>query len=374
MALLSEQQIEVFLRDGVLVVDGILDDVELDQAKRGLTQTLAENGVSEDDLERTGHALQNLSSTNGSGGVLDIFYPQWKLDVATNPKIFQATRELWKAAYYHENESIENLDKADRLKWHPYGSFNTDQGFMYMDRIGYRIPTCISEKIGAGLMTAKNGNQKRKKKIMPLQRSLTPHLDCCPTNLYSDKSKWRPIQSFVSLTTNAIKNTGGFEAAPGFHKDFENWVEFRPPTIVSRKVEGISQQMVFSAPCIGEYSHIRPIEDKDVMMRMQHIPVRAGSAVFWDNRIPHANEYRNDGLKARSVVYCSFLPNIVTNREYTRNQLINFQHGSIPTDQWINIEEANNKMAFPPKTTQSEDWVTPKLSALGCKLMAIDPW
>lgn len=374
MALLSEDQIEVFLRDGVLVVDGILDDHDLDQAKCGLAQTLAEYGVNVDDLECTGHALKNLSSTNGSGGVLDIFYPKWKLDVATNPKLFQATTELWKATYYYEKESIESRDQADRFKWHPYGHFDTAQGFLYMDRIGYRIPTCISEKIGAELVAARNGNQKRTKKVMPLQRSLTPHLDCCPTNRYSEKSKWRPIQCFVSLTTNITKNTGGFEAAPGFHKDFENWVEYRRPSIVSKKVNGISQQLVLSAPCLGEYSHIRPIEDNDVMERMQHIPVRAGSAVFWDNRIPHANEYRNDGLEARAVVYCSFLPNVVANREYARNQLINFQHGTKPTDQWINKEDANTETIVPLQTTQIEAWVTPKLSTLGCKLMGIDPW
>lgn len=38
------------------------------------------------------------------------------------------------------------------------------------------------------------------------------------------------------------------------------------------------------APCIGEYSHLRPKEDHDIYQRIQHIPVSAGSAVFWDNR------------------------------------------------------------------------------------------
>jgi hypothetical protein len=32
-------------------------------------------------LEETGGNLRQLSSTHGSGGVLEIFYPHWKLKV-----------------------------------------------------------------------------------------------------------------------------------------------------------------------------------------------------------------------------------------------------------------------------------------------------
>ena len=57
---------------------------------------------------------------------------------------------------------------------------------------------------------------------------------------------------------------------------------------------------------MGEYTHIRPKEDVDIMKRIKHIPVKAGSAVFWDNRIPHANAYMNNSDHSRIVVYCSF--------------------------------------------------------------------
>jgi hypothetical protein len=51
-----------------------------------------------------------------------------------------------------------------------------------------------------------------------------------------------------------------------------------------------------------EYTHIQTKEDSDVLAQIQHIPVRAGSAVFWDNRIPHANSYCNDDLQVHFAV------------------------------------------------------------------------
>jgi hypothetical protein len=35
---------------------------------------------------------------------------------------------------------------------------------------------------------------------------------------------------------------------------------------------------------VGEYTHLDPTLDRDIMGRITHIPVRAGSVVFWDNR------------------------------------------------------------------------------------------
>jgi hypothetical protein len=126
----------------------------------------------------------------------------------------------------------------------------------------------------------------------------------------------------------------------------------------------------FSAPCVGEYTHMRPKEDRDIMDRIEHIPVRTGSAVFWDNRIPHANAYRHDGSIPRSVVYCSFLPDLPINRNYVTQQLENWKQGQRPTDQWINPDD-NDGQSEPTDNLQEKfDALTP----LGRRLLAIDPW
>ena len=102
---------------------------------------------------------------------------------------------------------------------------------MYIDRIGYRISSKLAHEIAIDTMDPKDGvipdRKLKKKKIKPIQRSLTPHLDCCPKDVNSTQGmdKWRPILCFVSLTNNLDPNTGGFEAAPGFHLDFNDWME-----------------------------------------------------------------------------------------------------------------------------------------------------
>jgi hypothetical protein len=111
---------------------------------------------------------------------------------------------------------------------------------------------------------------------------LTPHFDCCPSTMYKtteNSIKWRPIQCFISLTDTLEPNHGGFEAVKGFHHEFHAWSQ---QNITS--YNNMKETTKLPAPCIGEYAHLRPKEDHDIYQRIQHIPVSAGSAVFWDNR------------------------------------------------------------------------------------------
>ena len=81
--------------------------------------------------------------------------------------------------------------------------------------------------------------------------------------------------------------------------------------------------------------------------------------VFWDNRIPHANSYRNDppvnsnddgnncnaasvmdalGTSgSRAVVYCSYLPDVDVNRCFVQRQLEDWKLQRVPRvgDHWI---------------------------------------
>jgi hypothetical protein len=348
----------------VLVVENVLTKDEIDSSLNGLHQTLIRHGVQSYDVEDedSARAFANLSSTNGSGGVLDVFYDDWKMDIATNPKLFSITKQLWNSAYCHNGEAKESLPSEKQFQWHPYGIFDCNKGYLYMDRIGYRLPTKVAQELGERI------NSHKKKKARSIQRSLTPHLDCCPDALFTNTAnKWRPIQCFVSLTENLKANTGGFEAAKGFHRTFGEWARNRPRTIVPQKENGTRTDTAIPAPCVGEYTHMRPKEDREVMERVCHIAVPAGSAVFWDNRIPHANAYRHDGSSARAVVYCSFLPDVELNRRYVQNQLANWKLGRPPRDQWNHIEEG--RVDDPERRTQNYTF-TP----LGRKCMGLEPW
>jgi hypothetical protein len=65
--MLSSQQIDVYLRDGILVVDDLLSHDEVIEARAGLASTLLnEFGVNVCDLEGTGINLL-AASFNGAG-------------------------------------------------------------------------------------------------------------------------------------------------------------------------------------------------------------------------------------------------------------------------------------------------------------------
>ena len=58
--------------------------------------------------------------------------------------------------------------------------------------------------------------------------------------------------------------------------------------------------------------------------------------------IPHANAYRHDGTIPRTVVYCSFLPDVSINRQYVQQQLRYWKDGRFPSgNQWIKHSDYN---------------------------------
>lgn len=386
---LSQEQISDFLTDGVLVVENVFTEDEINEARLGLRSTLMKYGIDTTRLQETGGNLKHLSSTNGSGGVLDIFYPEWKFKMMFNPKFFSVISQLWDVSFHHQDNNNFLGDKGnvdnDDFKRHPFGPFDTSRGYVYIDRIGYRIPTKIAECLG-------NSGRKSKKKSRPIQRSLTPHLDCCPTTILNDyyfnqdksygennngsnndptgkmpPSKWRPLQSFISLTDNLEPSTGGFEAVKGFHRKFDHWARYERKPSVNPSTGEISSS---SHPCVGEFTPIRPKEDKDVLSQVTHIPCKKGSVVIWDNRIPHANSWKNNSDQTREVVYASFLPDVDINRKYAEKQLCDYESGLIPRDQWIEVGE-NNKNKTSPFERESQYSFS---SLFERKLMSIDKW
>jgi ribosomal protein S18 acetylase RimI-like enzyme len=98
---LSESQIQAFLSDGVVVVPGVLDDSEVAETCRDMDDYLrTHHGVDAAALEATVQGLAALSSTHGAGGVLDVFYPDWKLRATLlNSKYSNAMADILQATY-----------------------------------------------------------------------------------------------------------------------------------------------------------------------------------------------------------------------------------------------------------------------------------
>lgn len=323
---LTDEQIQQFRDRGVVVVS-LLSKEDVQRARTGLAKTLLRHHVNVDNLPETAIHLKALSSTNGAGGILDLFYEDWKFALNEHEAVLKAMQDLW-AATYASNTTESFL--------HPFGPFDPSKGYMYIDRLCYRIPDEITS------------NSKKKS----LQRSLTPHLDCCPTNRFSGQ-KWRPIQCFVSLTDTTEPECGGLEVCPGHHIGFDEWAQTR---LWSTAKDGSTSP----PPCVGQFTPIRPKEDQDILEKFEHIPMQAGDVVFWDYRIPHANAQHNFASYAREVAYLGFLPDVDINRSYALDQLDRFQQGILPADQW-HKSTLSHKMEY-------------DFSAVGKKLMAMEPW
>lgn len=173
---LTHEQISRFLSDGVLVVPGILKDNVLEEALSDFNETLSQHGIEIEDLANTVENIARLSSTGGAGGVLDLFYPKWKLEVTLrNQHYVDAITDLYQATY-------GNYSAGDNCLWeHPYEKFDGSQCYAHVDRVGFRVPDSII-----------NSSTRDKKKKSMLQRSLTPHLDCCPTSMHGGGGKLIP--------------------------------------------------------------------------------------------------------------------------------------------------------------------------------------
>lgn len=332
LVILSEEQIEEFINSGILVIPNIISNDEVQTILIGFSACLSKFGVDTNDLAKSSSSLSKLSSTNGSGGVLDIFYDSFKLPYSEDVRIVGALQDLWSRTY-----ATYTTGSEESLFSHPFGPFDPRQGYMYIDRVCYRVPS------------GDVANQSKKKQ---LQRPLGPHLDCCPHNMHKGR-KWRPIQAFIALTDTVEENMGGFEACPGMHKDFYTWAANREGTNVGTDNEQ-------PPPCVGDFTPIRPLEDRAVIERFRHIPCRAGDMICWDNRIPHANARLNLGTIPRQVIYIGLLPAIELNKQYAKDQLERYKRGELPVDQWHS-----------QKGLQLCNY---EFSELGKKLMTIEEW
>ena len=424
---LSTSQINEFITNGVVVIPNVLDKQSIDHSVNSLHKSLIKYGIvcfniynfitfiftlndalskkDSNNLKETAINLNKLSTTGGAGGIIDLFYEPWRLDLATNPKIFNIVTQLWSNTYgkyknninnddnklitmidqiiqfinnnnNNNNNCLENMNEINQdlinlLYNHPFDEFDTNTGYIYMNRVCYRVSDDIAN------YHAKGAKKKRK-----LQRCLAPHLDCCPHDLFGqnrDKlgvenmKRWRPIQLFIALTDNHTKNTGGFECVKGFHRKFAEY--FKNKTNVSRLKQDMKDTI-----CVGDFCRLLPNEDRDILNKYQHIEYDAGSLILFDWRIPHANARYNKCINTRIVVYTGLLPNIELNKEYCRQQLNNYYNKKAPPDFWGRDNYSNQKNKANQTQTQSDNVLqiqvdqNYKFSKLGQRLMGIASW
>ena len=225
-------------------------------------------------------SLASLSSTGGSGGVLDVHHSSALDNVRTDEELFLVFRNLWHYSYGERAEGFEHPFRQRGGSGDDGGGGDDDEnfvdfseGYAVSDRIGWRVPESLgSSSSPPPPSSCGPSSSKRSSRVASLHRSITPHLDCCPERLFSSVSPpfpplspfpvldtasssigalsssslvppppngfWRPIQCFLGLTDHLLPNSGGFECDDsGAHKTFKTWTSDRHRTATSSTAE-----------------------------------------------------------------------------------------------------------------------------------------
>ena len=73
-------------------------------------------------------------------------------------------------------------------------------------------------------------------------------------------------------------------------------------------------------------------EDVGVLAQVKPVATPAGSAVFWDWRIPHSSSMHHVGEAPREAIYTGFLPPTSLNERYANEQWRAYQARQLPPD------------------------------------------
>jgi len=220
-------------------------------------------------------------------------------------------------------------DAGDPLWAHPHGALE-DGVWAHVDRVGFRVADDDDHH-----NEPPQPPPERRRRRRPAQRSLTPHLDCCPDAMHRSPHRWRPIQCLLALSGGLGPDEGGFECVPGFHREFGAYYEQRASRGTFPKDDPTT------LPCVGDFIAVSARDDAGLLRRFRHIRVPPGAALFWDRRIPHANARRNTSRVPRRVLYGGFLPRgPPLNAAYARAQLARLRTAAPQPDFWIDDDEA----------------------------------
>lgn len=273
--MLSKEQIEEFKLNGYIVIENILSEEQVKQARNDLHNVLKNKYGIDHDL------IINFinpppENTRIKSDISNIFYSKFKIDIQINERMYLIWKEL--------------IEKT--IDEYPLGTHN--DVIPYIDRICYRLPDTIREEGGLNL-----------------------HLDRRPGDKFTENiKKYRPIQGFISLTDHYGKDSGGLKLVKGFHKIFDEF--FAKDT--NKKDWGSS----------GEFYRMHSKSYAKLENQLETINVPAGSLVVWDNRLPHATCSKLKGYDSREVIYLSYIPNVPLNIKYGLEQKENFKSNIQP--------------------------------------------
>lgn len=282
--MLTDDHIQTFYQDGVVVIENIISPEQVEAARNGLHQQLFGLGID--------HEAILSGTTKFTDGIrikskaCHIFYNKWKLDVHLNPTVYDTMMQLYNHTFFSNNPL------------YPCPSYICERDIgAYIDRVAWRLPDHICAEGGLSL-----------------------HLDRNPFRQYpldpgDGTAKWRPIQAFITLTDHYGSDSGGLRVVKGFHHRIDDFFSKADKSTTEEK---------------GEFFRMHGKGYAAVEKLLQPVEAPAGSLVCWDNRLPHATADHLVSLDTREVVYTGWLPKTKLNIKYMETQLKHIEQNIAP--------------------------------------------
>lgn len=280
--MLTREQIEEYHKNGVLVIENVLTEEEIEAARRDLHKQLLTFGIDHDKVLNGEQKLNEDGRIKGSPS--KIFYGKWKIDVHLHDRVYAYVRALMEETYFMNTPPYN----------HPFGE--TNDILPYIDRICWRLPDHIRQEGGLSLHLDRN----------PFDPYLEKLYDKLDSDYKSGLKKWRPIQAFISLTDQFGSQSGGLRVVKGFHTRIDQYFSKLKPECSSG----------------GEFYRMGDKSHTLLQKELEPINAPKGSLVLWDNRLPHATTDLYEGFDSREVVYVGWLPNTNLNKKYWLEQAI----------------------------------------------------
>ncbi|CAF0939791.1 unnamed protein product [Adineta steineri] len=297
-----EQQEEIltfFEKHGVVVVSNVLSD---EQCQRSVDevwlflQEMYNQNIDRNKPETWSSGWPSFSKI-GIVGNERWLYPQ-ACDNRQNPNIYQVFRTL-----LGENELIVNITRAGLMrptkniffsslnKTEDREAWKTISEWLHLDMnpLTGRTTTYGFEHVGEGHFDS----------------SKDP--DTAMNNPVNNGMRIRKLQGILALA-DCREEDGGFHAVPGFQHFIETWTKQ-------------NKQICIDANQSGDPTTVQIPQDDPIRQYIQRMPIRKGSLLVWDSRLPHGN-YPNNSSSMRIVQYLHMAP---VNDEAIRKKLYGFK-------------------------------------------------
>lgn len=282
----QEQEIlSFFEKHGVVVVANVLTDEECTRSVDDVWKFL-QNTYNPDiqrDQPETWESSWPRFSQMGILGNERWLYPQ-ACDNRQNPNIYQVFRTL-----LGDHELIVNVTRAGLMrptkniyfptlnKTEDRENWKTLSEWLHLDMnpLTGRATTYGFEHVGeSSTESTKN----------PLEAQNKP---------FNNGMRTRKLQGILALV-DCHEENGGFHAVPGFQHYINTWTKQ-------------NQEACFDSNKGGDPTTVQIPENDPIRQHIQRMPIRKGSLLVWDNRLPHGN-FPNNSNAMRIVQYLHMAP------------------------------------------------------------------